>query len=77
MILKPLVHLGDRFLLFSTFVQKIKKEEEEEIATCRPAAAGKNAAAEFCLSAWRVFETAGVASLSVRRDSKIDCNPRD
>ena len=40
MILKPLVHLGDRFLLFSTFVQK-KKEEEEEIATCRPAAAGK------------------------------------
>ena len=38
MILKPLVHLGDRFLLFSTFVQK---KEEEEIATYRPAAAGK------------------------------------
>ena len=44
MILKPLVHLGARFHLFSTFVQKkkIKKEEEEEIATCRPATAGKN-----------------------------------
>ena len=43
MILKPLVHLGARFHLFSTFVQKkkIKKEEEEEIATCRPATAGK------------------------------------
>ena len=44
MILKPLVHLGDRFLLFSTFVQK---KEEEEIATYRPAAAGKNSESQW------------------------------
>ena len=49
MILKPLVHLGDRFLLFSTFVQK-KKEEEEEIATCRPTAAGKNDTKYVCMA---------------------------